>query len=252
VRKIRGHEIAVGALVATAFWAVTFVLTSNGASDIIGFALRKIGSSIDIFSALTAVATIFIAGFTFTLKRSTDKLWNSAEKQVRAMRAISIRQDIRTEESIRLARRDFIATHRPRVGVAFIQGPFVKDSRQFVWVTVANNGGSDAIIHEWGCDLVRRKGKQWLTGIDGSPQKIERISLISGQRHFFEVFAKAAYDEEAAIFEEALDEVETCVIGAIRYVDENGTMRETGFFRTFHTLGEKFIPSENPEDEYQA
>jgi hypothetical protein len=82
VRKLRGHEIAIGALAATAFWAVFFVLTSNGASDIIGFAFRKIGSSIDVLSALiTAVATIFIAGFTFTLKRSTDRLWEASKDQ---------------------------------------------------------------------------------------------------------------------------------------------------------------------------
>ena len=30
----------------------------------------------------TAVATIFIAAFTFTLKRSTDKLWAAGEKQI--------------------------------------------------------------------------------------------------------------------------------------------------------------------------
>jgi hypothetical protein len=177
--------------------------------------------------AVTGVATVFIAAFTFTLKRSTDKLW-------------------------KLARRDFIATHRPRVGVAFIQGPDVRDSRQLVWVTVRNSGGSDAIILEWGCDLVRRKGNQWLTGIDGSPKKVEPIRLISGQHHFFEVFAKGAYDVEAAIFEEALGEVETCVIGAIRFADENGTMRETGFLRTYDASSEKFVPSANPEDEYQA
>jgi hypothetical protein len=119
-------------------------------------------------------------------------------------------------------------------------------------VTVRNNGGSDAIIVEWGCDLVRRRGIQWLTGIDGSPKEIEPIRLISGQRHFFEVLANEAYDVEAAIVEEAWDKVETCAIGAIRFVDENGTMRETGFLRTYDAPSEKFVPSENSEDEYQA
>jgi hypothetical protein len=98
--KLRGHEIAIGALAATAFWVLIFVLTSNTAShyevcevtkegakecanyNIISFALRKIGATIEIFGALiTAIATVFIARFTFTLKRSTDRLWEAATAQ---------------------------------------------------------------------------------------------------------------------------------------------------------------------------
>jgi hypothetical protein len=45
----------------------------------------------------TALATIFIAAFTFTLKRSTDKLWETNKDQ------------------IRLAREDFLSTHRPEI-----------------------------------------------------------------------------------------------------------------------------------------
>jgi hypothetical protein len=100
VRQIRGHEIVIGALVATAFWALIYVLTSNAAShyeicetakegtkecasyNIISFAFRKIVASLDILSALiTAIATILIALFTFTLKRSTDSLWEAGERQ---------------------------------------------------------------------------------------------------------------------------------------------------------------------------
>jgi hypothetical protein len=100
VRNIRGHEIVIGALLATAFWASIYVLTSNAAShyeicetakegtkecasyNIVGLALRKIGTSLDILSALiTAIATILIARFTFTLKRSTDSLWEAGERQ---------------------------------------------------------------------------------------------------------------------------------------------------------------------------
>jgi len=88
------------ALAATAVWSVVFVLTSDssatyevcettkeGAKEcanyhIIGFAFRKVGQSIEIFSALiTAVATAFVARFTYTLKRSTDNLWTETNSR---------------------------------------------------------------------------------------------------------------------------------------------------------------------------
>jgi len=101
MRRLQGHEIAIGALASTAVWALVFVLTSDAASHyevceiskegakectsngIIGLTFRKIGSSLDIFGALiTAIATIFIARFTFTLKQSTDRLWDAGERQI--------------------------------------------------------------------------------------------------------------------------------------------------------------------------
>src|SRR5579872_4213044 len=106
MRGANGREALIGALVATAFWALAFVLTSDAAShyeicevtkegaeqatkscasyNIISFAFRELGARLDIVSALiTAVATAFIARYTFTLKRSTDKLWDAAQDQAR-------------------------------------------------------------------------------------------------------------------------------------------------------------------------
>lgn len=177
--------------------------------------------------AATAIATVFIACFTFTLWRSTKAV-------------------------VAIANRDFIATHRPRVGVRFIQEIFYENDRQCVWITIANDGGSDAIIRELGADLARRKGKNWLTlGASGNAKKISPITLISGQPYTFKVTAKASYGD-AEIFADAMDTVTTHAFGVIRYADKNGTMRETGFFRTYDEASESFIPSENSEEEYQA
>jgi hypothetical protein len=63
--------------------------TKEGAKEcanyhVISFAFRQIGKSLDAYSAfITAVATILIARFTFTLKRSTDRLWEAAKEQAR-------------------------------------------------------------------------------------------------------------------------------------------------------------------------
>jgi hypothetical protein len=105
VRKLRGHEIAIGAFAATAVWALIFVLTSDAAShyeicepakegakqaakdctsyNIISFLLREFGAHLDIIGAvITAFATAFIARYTFTLKQSTDRLWDAGERQL--------------------------------------------------------------------------------------------------------------------------------------------------------------------------
>jgi hypothetical protein len=74
--------------------------------------------------ALTAIATIAIAWFTWTLWRATTE------------------QGRLTQQAIDLARAEFIGSHRPKIIVRFVQGPFPQfpdpANRPYVWVTVAN------------------------------------------------------------------------------------------------------------------
>jgi hypothetical protein len=67
-----------------------------------------------------ALAGIAVAAFTFTLWVATDKLWRAGEKQFRQAQASSLRQDLRTQEQLRLAREEFISTHRPIVRVRLV------------------------------------------------------------------------------------------------------------------------------------
>jgi hypothetical protein len=102
---------------------------------------------------LTAIASFIIAAFTATL-------W------------------VATRQQADLTRQEFIATHRPKVIVRFIQGPFVEieDGPQFIWVTVCNVGVNKATILEWGADLARRKGTNWTPpGLAASPKAIVPI-----------------------------------------------------------------------------
>ncbi|MGA7386293.1 MAG: hypothetical protein WBW81_16840 [Methylocella sp.] len=89
--------------------------------------------------AITAIATAFIALFTLTL-------WLATTEQGRL-----------TTKAIELTRKEFIATHRPRMIVRFIQGPFDDaESHQFIWVTIVNIGVNPATVEAFGCDLARR------------------------------------------------------------------------------------------------
>jgi hypothetical protein len=57
-------------------------------------------------SAITALATIFIALFTLTLWQSTDRLWEASDKQAQL-----------TRDSLELARKEFEYTFRARISI---------------------------------------------------------------------------------------------------------------------------------------
>lgn len=189
--------------------------------------------------AVTVIATVFICFFTFVLA------------------IITRRQAILTRESINLARDEFVATHRPRIIVRFIATSYL-NGHQSVDVHVVNIGESAATIRELGCGLARRKERDWLTrGITGDPKQVDPIVLVSGERHVFEKAASITY-ADAEIFGDAIDgtgderrTIETCAFGSIRYTDETGIERETGFFRVYDPSSEKFIASQDPGEEYQ-
>jgi hypothetical protein len=172
---------------------------------------------------ITALATIVIAAFTATL-------W------------------IATRQQADLTRQEFVATHRPRVIVRYIQGPdFDADDNQFITVTFVNIGVNPATIEAFGADLVRRNkqsGHFALGGLDASPVAITPISLVSGQRHFFTVKARRPYGE-AEIAEDAFDDIELCAAGGIKYRDGIGILRETAFFRVHTGIRDSFAISPN-------
>lgn len=112
---LKGRQIVLGFLLATAIWSVIFVLQSDTSAyyqicetnqytdqerctphHFLYVAVWYVGYVINPTS-LTALATIAIAWFTWTLKQSTDKLWSTGNDQ------------------IVLARNEFNASHRPRM-----------------------------------------------------------------------------------------------------------------------------------------
>jgi hypothetical protein len=153
----------------------------------------------------------------------------------------------------KLAREEFIATHRPRLIVRFIQGPFYNDEgHEFMWVTFANVGETTATITAIGGDLARRDastGNWRVPGIDGGLKPISPIILESGDRHVVTFTAKAPISD-TEIFGDATGTYELCAVGGVRYQDGNGRTRETAFFRTSNG-GEGFTASKNKEDEYE-
>jgi hypothetical protein len=152
-----------------------------------------------------------------------------------------------------LAREEFVATHRPRIIVRFLQGPFHNDEgHEFYWLTLANVGETAATVTEIGADLARRniESRNWtIPGLDASPKPVSPIVLESGQRHTTTITAKRPVSD-VDMFGDATGTFELCAVGLVRYEDRNGRRRETAFFRT-NRGGEGFEASTNKEEEYE-
>ena len=116
--------------------------------------VQKILNSLGV--AITALATIAIAAFTYYLKKSTDKLWDAGERQLTHLKDASERQakDMEStiaaaQESNRLNRDAFITTQRPWIAARVeIAGPLEYDVNglnvsAFFYLT--NTGNSPAI-----------------------------------------------------------------------------------------------------------
>jgi hypothetical protein len=74
------------------------------AYSLLPFLLVKVGQTLDALSvAITALATIAIAWFTWSLRRSTDKLWDAGERQLKLLADTSAAQSRDMQESIRAA-----------------------------------------------------------------------------------------------------------------------------------------------------
>jgi hypothetical protein len=186
--------------------------------------------------AVTAFATGMIAVFTIVLAVVTGK------------------QASLTRQSIDLARSEFIASHRPRLIVRFLQGPFYDDEGvEFVWITFANIGDTPAIIHEVGLDLARRNKKSghWSPpGLDATPKRIKPVTLKSGDRYVIKVTGKKPISD-LEIFQDITEAYELCAVGAVRYQDRDGLTRETAFFRVSKDEDAGFEASGNSAEEYQ-
>ena len=181
---------------------------------------------------VTMLSTVVIAFFTVVLAMVTN------------------RQARLTRDSINLARDEFIASHRPRIIVRWIQQWDREDGFDSVNVVLVNIGESAALITSLGADLARRnrKTKDWeVPGISAGGRPLaEPIRLEGGEAYVWNARAKSKWG-----LSDAFGEVEMCAVGVVIYRDDNGVARETGFFRVLDTVTNRYVPSEEPEQEYR-
>ena len=109
MRRFRVSELVLGFLLGVLFLLVVFLFGSDfvthyevcrvskeGVKEcekygLLRFALHEIGAVLNSYDGLiTAIATMFIAWFTLSLRRSTDKLWDAGERQTSIARQAMI------------------------------------------------------------------------------------------------------------------------------------------------------------------
>ena len=125
---LKRSELVLGFMIATAIWIVVLALQPQP-----GAALFRI----DDYSALiSALATIAIAVFTFTLWKSTDKLWKASDDQFRLAKETNDRQATEIKDQLAIARKASeaaqksaeaaVATERARLYADVIEHNFLE------------------------------------------------------------------------------------------------------------------------------
>jgi hypothetical protein len=128
---------------------------------LVPFLIIEIGKILDALGvAITALATIAIAWFTWSLRRSTDKLWDAGERQLQLLSETSASQSRDMQASINETRRIGEAQIRAYVdirdaAVILIGMPGILNSQQrqdvqpIVRITAKNTGQSPARNFVW-------------------------------------------------------------------------------------------------------
>ena len=192
--------------------------------------------------AIVAIATIFIAWFTFQLrsatvglKDSTDKLWSAGENQ------------------IALARDEFNATHRPRVSIRRMSANVAASDKAGIEFTIINTGEISIANCIWNANILLLSE---IGAIHWVPIYLKKTSssykkpLKVGEGTVRRVLDVPAFDP-ADILSITRKKKFLHVVGFVAYTDAAGTTRRMGFFRYYDSDRQRFRKIDDPEYEYQ-
>lgn len=154
-------------------------------------------------------------------------------------------------KTVRLARDEFNATHRPRIRVRRVA--LERDKEKRVSYVVANVGDSPAYITGGMANLVYRPRILGLPNL----QKIEGITINSetlgpGGQHNFYIVREEVMQEFQSEHQLVHPDNHTRTLycyGFIKYTDDLGAIRETGFCRAFKS--DNFVRTDNADYEYE-
>lgn len=185
-------------------------------------------------AAITAIATVFIAIFTTTLWRATTD------------------QGRLTRESIKLARDEFISTHRPKIVIHSVEfcyevGDGPDDVTAGAEVFYFNAGITPASITEITIHVTRRTFPLQSGILAGGKQRLVPAGKIDGGgKGRIPVTTGIKVEKERITQRDGASERgRVLCFGRIVYADDRGVRRETGFCRQLDVIGERWLPVEN-------
>jgi hypothetical protein len=183
---------------------------------------------------LTAISTVVIAGFTATL-------WWSTRGMLRS-----------TNESIGLARDEFLSTHRPQLIVRQFQlNQPLPDHIVTISFSIINAGDTEATLRLIAAEVALWNGRYWeAPGIDFITRPVNPKVIRNGQRISITIVSRFKITD-AQIKAVEQKTLSICAVGEFTYTDPLGTERRTGFRRNYDVSTDMFIASENKDQEYQ-
>lgn len=230
------------------------------AYSLVLFLIIKIGKILDALGvAVTALATIAIAWFTLSLRRSTDKLWEAGERQIgiAAQMAELTRQQVaiassQTDIQIKqhaVGRLQFLAAHRPLLRVRYFKQTSDGDEAIRVAFTIVNIGTGPAEL------AGSRVAIEFF-----SPRALPTPFYLGGQDitapRRFEPGATDEYSIGFPVTKNRVLELEATgknlfIFGTIIYADDNGDTRTTAFCRRWDTRADRFYSVEDTDYEHE-
>jgi hypothetical protein len=186
---------------------------------------------------VTAIATVFVAGFTWTLYRTSSE------------------QGDLTRQSIDLARQEFISTHRPKIIVRNVSSQgYVSGMPIPVTFTYTNIGDTPAKIDAVEAAVILILSNRIIPrGIAPTACNYDKGELISGDSGTVTQASRDNMDYEHSFGLHSGTRM-LCVVGCIHYSDGNGVRRTTGFARCSDISDGRifaaFTPINDPEYEY--
>jgi hypothetical protein len=197
--------------------------------------------------AVTAVATVVMAGFTIVLAYVTG------------------RQARLTKEAVNLGRSEFIASHRPRFEIrephlAVIHCPAdpPEQTAYQARFILANSGESEGTLVESVAIVMEIAHHSWTHfGVEDGPafNMFGPIRLAAGAHHQI-VFGLSPENSETASRSLAMHQSNQSLTGRIflrgylAYVDANGTRRRTAFCRPLDLNTKRFVKTNDPDYDY--
>jgi hypothetical protein len=182
-----------------------------------------------------AAYTLWLTIFTAMLGLSTIGLW------------------VETGRTRRLARSEFISTHRPRLIVRQFQldRPLHDDALKCRF-SIINVGDTEGVVTLVTAQIALWNGSFWeAPGINPLIRPLKQpITMRNGVR----ISATAT-----SVFNVTEDQIAgvqggsliVCAVGEITYTDALGTERRTGFRRNYNVSTDMFTASTNEDQEYQ-
>jgi hypothetical protein len=190
----------------------------------------------------------WIALFTLALTVSTILLW----RETRRLAERADDQARKMEQSIELARKEFLATHRPKIAVRRVEPIFASGEPLEIRFGVINKGESVARSIRWKAATYLLNNIGAIHGIPSLPGKAHSYdqSLDVGQGQTFSVKEAVPFHGPDMISIENGERI-LHVLGYVQYKDDTGTDRVTGFFRYYDPSQRRFHAVNDPDYEYR-